>query len=239
MKELEDRHWFPSLFRNYQTDFIGFLVTRFHFYDPFVDSLRARSFTPRPLWDLCSGSGEPAISIFKECGQFTTLTLSDKFPNPSRSRDDRIAYLDHPADVLAMRFSRGTCYTMFNALHHFSDDEKLRIVQRVQDAGAMAFFVEVLEPSAPCLLGVLFAASAGNLLLAPFIRPFSVWRLFFTYVLPINLITIGFDGVVSVLRSRSARHYQALFTSARPGVQVLRLAKGRVPLIVIGIRPGP
>jgi len=239
MRELEDLSWFPAALRDFQTGSIGFLVTRFRVYDAFVVYLRTLSLTRQPMWDLCSGSGEAAISIFKGSGRFTALTLSDKFPNKAALRDGRSTHVPRPVDVLDMRFERGTCYTMFNALHHFSDAEKLGIAQRIQESGATAFFVEVLEPRASCLLKVLFVTVAGTLLLTPFVRPFSFWRLFFTYILPVNLFTIPFDGIVSVLRSRSAQHYQALFTSAHPAIQVHRLKNGRSPLIVIRIHSNP
>ncbi|MSQ79322.1 MAG: hypothetical protein EXR21_06565 [Flavobacteriaceae bacterium] len=90
MKELEDYHWFPSVLRNFQTEFIGFVVSRFHVYDAFVLYLQTLSLPVQPMMDLGSGSGEPAISIFKKSNCFSRLTLSDKYPNPLQLIDDKI-----------------------------------------------------------------------------------------------------------------------------------------------------
>jgi hypothetical protein len=85
------------------------------------------------------------------------------------------------------------------------------------------------------MLKVLFMTTAGTLLLTPFIRPFSFRRLLFTYVLPLNIITITYDGIVSVCRSTSAGGYQKMFEPFGEAVRVIRLKKGLTPLVVIQI----
>jgi hypothetical protein len=126
---------------------------------------------------------------------------------------------------------------MFNAFHHFGDAEKLKIAQNIQTSGSVAFLVEILEPRIVCFLKVLFLTTIGNLLLTPFIRPFSLRRLFFTYILPVNMFTITFDGIVSVLKSRSVKQYQKLFTDYENAIEIFRLKKGLSTLIIIQIQP--
>ena len=237
MTELEDHTWFPAFARRFQTAFIGYVVTRFNVYAPFLDHLRALPLSSRPMFDLCSGSGEPAISIFTTSGAFAQLTLSDKFPDASGAYGPRVRYLPYSVDVLGMRFEHGNVYTMFNALHHFSDAEKLLIVQRIRSAGATAYFVEILEPGSACLLKVFLATTVGTVLLTPFVLPFSWWRLFFTYIVPLNVFTIPFDGVISVLRSRSAQRYRQLFLKEGHTVCVTRLTTGIAPLVMVSIEP--
>ena len=126
MKELEDYVWFPNSLRNFQTDFIGFVVSKFKVYHSFVTFLKELSLPSKPMIDLCSGSGEPAISIFKKSNCFSSLQLSDKFPNAIS-----IIHEIKSVDVLEMKFESGNYYTMFNAFHHFSDEQKLAIVQKI------------------------------------------------------------------------------------------------------------
>jgi hypothetical protein len=236
MKELEDYNWFPPVLRNFQTEFIGFAVATFNVYDVFVQHLKTLSLSVQPMTDLCSGSGEPAISIFRKSNCFSRLTLSDKYPNPLQLHDDKITYVMQRTDVLEIEFKPGTYYTMFNAFHHFGDAEKLKIAQNIQTSGSVAFFVEILEPRIVCFLKVLFLTTIGNLLLTPFIRPFSLRRLFFTYILPVNMFTITFDGIVSVLKSRSVKQYQKLFTDYENAIEIFRLKKGLSTLIIIHIQ---
>jgi hypothetical protein len=77
------------------------------------------------------------------------------------------------------------------------------------------------------------------LVFTPFIRPLSLRRIFFTYILPVNLITITYDGIISVLKSRTADQYRSLFAEHGASVEVTRLTEGITPLIVVHIRPTP
>lgn len=235
MKELEDYSWFPSLLRKFQTEFIGFVVTRFNVYDGFLNHLTRLSLPGQPLTDLCSGSGEPAIHIFNNTRCFTHLFLSDKYPASQVIKSGEDSYAMARKDVLEMEFIPGSCYSMFNAFHHFSDEEKLKIVRKLHHSGSTAFVVEILEPDVICLLKVLFTTTIGCLLLTPIIRPFSLRRLFFTYLLPVNILTITYDGFVSVLKSRTTRHYRELFADQGDGIEVIRLKNGLSPVIVIQI----
>lgn len=237
MKELEDYNWFPSMLRNFQTDFIGFVVAKLNVYDVLVDYLKTLSLPAYTMHDLCSGSGEPAISIFKKSNCFSHLLLSDKYPRPFLSADANISYQPQSTDVLNLEFKKNTYYTLFNSLHHFTDVEKLKLSETIIESGATAFIVEILEPTFICLVKVFFMTTLGSILLTPFIQPFSFKRLFFTYVFPINILTITVDGILSVLKSRSVKQYQTLFAQHHPSMQILRFPNGLSPLILIQIQP--
>jgi hypothetical protein len=238
VKELEDYSWFPPVLRNFQLEYIGFVVTTFKLYDVFVNYINTLPLPVQSMTDLCSGSGEPAISIFRKCRCFSSLSLSDKYPNVSKLNDSRVPDGILRADVLAMEFKHGTYYTMFNAFHHFKDEEKLKIAQNIQISGSTAFIVEILEPTLWCLLKVVFMTTVGCLLLTPFIHPFSWKRLFFTYILPVNILTIAFDGIVSVLKSRSIKQYQTLFAHYGNKIKIVKLKNRLSSLVVIQIEPG-
>lgn len=237
MKELEDYDWFPQSLRNFQTKFIGFVVIKFNLYDVFVQYLKTLSLSVQPMTDLCSGSGEPAISIFKKSNCFSRLVLSDKYPSPLHLDDDKIHYEMERKDVLEMEFKNGTYYTMFNAFHHFNDKDKLKIAKEIYTSGSALFLVELLEPTIFCFLKIFLITTIGSLLLTPFILPFSLKRLFFTYILPVNILIITIDGIISVFKSRSAKQYQKLFRNYRNAIEIFKLKNGLTPLIVIHIQP--
>src|SRR5687767_7800452 len=92
VKELEDQSWFSPMFRNFQTEFIGFVVVNFPVYRVFVKQLKKLSLPSYPMIDLCSGSGEPAITIFKKSNCFSRLILTDKFPGRVQLKDEKITY---------------------------------------------------------------------------------------------------------------------------------------------------
>lgn len=235
MKELEDYNWFPHILRNFQTDFIGFVASKFNLYDAYIDYLKEVKPTKNTMIDLCSGSGEPAISIFNKSNCFTHLTLSDKYPQNLKLNDSKIPNKIEQLDVLDMHFLSNKSYTMFNAFHHFSENEKGLIVEKIEQSNSNAFIVEVLQPSFICFLKVFFTTTVGMFFLSPFLRPFSFWRLFFTYILPINLFTICYDGLVSVIKSGSLEQYQKMFSN-KEFIKVLKVKKGLSTLIIIHIQ---
>lgn len=236
MKELEDYNSFPVFLRNYQTDFIGFAVVKLQVYDAFVNHLHKLELAKKTTIDLCSGSGEPAITIFKESHSFSRLLLTDKYPRQLDFQDVKICYDKQSRDVVEMEFHGGANYTLFNSFHHFDDKNKLKIAREIQASGSEAFIVEILEPTFFCLLKVLLMTTIGTLLLMPFIKPFSFGRLFFTYIIPVNIFTITYDGVISVFKSRSLIDYKLLFAAQPKTIEVFRLKNGLSPLIVIHIK---
>lgn len=229
MKELEDFQWFPSFLRNYQTDYIGFVTNLMGTYRPFISYIKSKSKLNRNLTDLCSGSGAPALALFGNAGHFKSIMLTDKYPNESI----RVPYAT--SDVTTRGFTKDCCYTMFNAFHHFSDEEKTDLVNKLRQAGTHAWIVEIIQPTVYSLLKVLVTSTIGCLLLTPFVRPFSWKRLLFTYVLPVNLFTITYDGIISVYKSRTLKDYQMLLDHT--GAKVFRLGNCIIPLVVIEINP--
>jgi len=86
------------------------------------------------MTDLCSGSGEPAISICNKGQCFSRLQLTDKFHSSLSINDANISYDVNSTDVLEIAFNPETYYTIFNAFHHFPDEEKVNIVQDMQNS---------------------------------------------------------------------------------------------------------
>lgn len=235
LKELEDCDWFPGYLRRFQTDFIGFAVAKMNVYDEVAAVIDTSSATQ--MVDLCSGSGEPAITVFRKCENFTHLTMTDKFPS-KKIDDEQISYCNESLDVRKMKFHPGMCYTMFNAFHHFSNSEKLNFVDKIRDSGSTAVIVELLEPKLFCMLKVILAGTIGSLLAAPFVKPFSFARLFFTWIVPLNILTITIDGVISVIKSKSANQYRKLFSAHAGTVDISMINKFLLPVVIIQIRPG-
>ena len=231
MKELEDHKWFPSTLRNFQTEYIGFVVKTFNIYKPFVKTLPMHA--DKSMIDLCSGSGEPALSIFNDSNTFNDLTLTDKYPPIHFKSTNKIEYKQEPKDVLNMDFEAGKTYTMFNAFHHFNADEQKSICSKIKEANASAYFVEILFPSPLHLIKTLFATTVGVIFLSPFIKPLSWRRLLFTYIIPINILTISIDGVISVIKSKTLKQYQNILKMN--GLKVFEIKNFLAPLLVIQI----
>ncbi len=209
MKELEDYSWFPKSFRQEQSEFIGDLAVFTGIYNPFLKHLNEHPTKTNHMHDLCSGSGKPAYHIFKRSPQFNQLTCSDKFDVNKNIPIEAYRFVE--ADVLNYSYTKNETYTMLNAFHHFDNKEQLQIVNRIKDGKAEAFIIEILEPSLLTFIKILLAGTLGVAVLTPFISKMT-WRKFLlTYIVPITILTVTIDGLISVLKSKSSHRYREQF----------------------------
>lgn len=214
--ELEDLPGFPSVLRRQQVEFIGWLVDRFGIYAPVLPLLSGvlvRTGNAH-ITDLGSGSGGPIHYLACRPGlEHVRILLTDRFPTPKPIALQNVDWHPYPVDALEPNAPGDGLLTLFNAFHHFTPAQQERMVQIHATRGLLVF--EVLQPTVLSFLKILTTTTIGQLLLAPFVRPFRWERLLFTYILPINLVTIPWDGLVSVLRSD---HPETLVECLRPSV---------------------
>jgi hypothetical protein len=218
MKELEDYDWFPPVLRRFQTEFIGQLVAWTQIYQPLVQHLEQylQKHPDSTIIDLCTGDGTPILYVTKRLNGAVPVVLTDKFPHlQPQDVPASVQVCTTPFDVLDTTFEPHRIYTMFNAFHHFSQQEQLLILKRLQASGSPFMLVEILQPTLFEALKIAITTTIGQLLLAPFVRPFSGLRLLLTYIFPINLVTVTTDGLISVSKSKSPKMYQHLTAVAQ------------------------
>lgn len=204
--ELEDMPGFPPMLRRMQVEFIGWLVERFGVYRPVAPLIAQalRRTGARSLTDLGSGQGGPIRYLARrpELAGVDFL-LTDRFPTPEAGLGDGVHWHAAPVDALADDAPGAGPVSLFNTFHHFTPEQQQELVRRHAHRGVLIH--EVLQPEPLVFLKILFTTTIGQLLLAPFVRPFRWQRLLFTYLIPVNLLTITWDGLVSVLRSDRPR----------------------------------
>lgn len=207
MKELEDQSWFPHQVRCYQAQFIGSITSWFNIYRPIVIEVEELVKANRSdlIQDLCSGSGLPPEYLRKHGKTLPRILMSDKFPEPFLKHEN---YLPVPVDVLKLSPDANTCYTMFNAFHHFNSEQQTAIIKNIMNARTAFLFVEILQPGPFTMLRVILTSTIVQLLTAPFVKPFSWGRLLFTYIIPVNIFTVLYDGIISVIKSKSISRYK-------------------------------
>lgn len=198
-------------------EFIGWLVDRFGIYAPVVplikEALERTGGTK--VTDLGSGSGGP-INFLASQRVLSNVhfLLTDRFPSHTDTASKQVVWHPSPVDALTSNAPGDGLLTLFNAFHHFTPEQQQKLVQAHAARGLLVF--EILQPNLITFLKILLTTTIGQLLLAPFVRPFRWVRLLFTYILPINLITIPWDGLVSVLRSDRATELVQRLRSAVP-----------------------
>jgi hypothetical protein len=107
-----------------------------------------------------------------------------------------------PEDLKGLR-------TQFLSLHHFKQKDAKLIMQNAVNTISSIEVFEGQERSFPSILAMLFSP-ISVLLVTPFIRPFKIGRIIFTYLIPIVPLFVLWDGVVSSLRTYSVKEMNGL-----------------------------
>ena len=239
LKELEDYSWFPPVLRKMQLEYVGWISASLQVYRPLGKIMEG---FPSNQWiDLASGSGWPALYLKKKATDPIFFRLTDWYPN-SASKEvlKHMEYDPEPLNLLDFQPEAGQQYSMFNAFHHFTTQEQKQIITKMKEAKAGFIIAEVLEPSLLSFIQVTLAALLVQPLSAWAIRPFSFLRIATTYLVPIQLATVAWDGWLSVLKSKTLAQYQDLvrgISSSEYVIQVARIPQLRGNLIVLSAQP--
>lgn len=241
LMEIHEQPWCPAAIRDGATDCLRVIANvgrQYHHALPLLhDALRATE-TAR-IVDLCSGGGGPWPGLLaqldglrEETETPVEVVLSDLHPNQlaagrGRHRDSgRVRWWESPVDATAVPADLCGFRTLFTAFHHFPPATARAILQdAVNRCQGIGIFEQTRRhPSAILLmLGLPLLA----LLIVPFIRPLRPARLFWTYVLPAIPLVLGFDGVISCLRTYSPEELRTLCNSLSG--EPYRWSIGRVP----------
>lgn len=213
--ELHESRWFPRRLRDLVTDSLQFILNVIRFYDPVSERLRAAlsSAGADRVIDLCSGGAGPWLWLHSVlcvgATRDTKIVLTDKYPNIAAFENARrassgvISYSAEPVEAVHIPPQLSGFRTVFSSLHHFSPAE---IVAMMQDAtnqrqGFGAF--EGAQRRAKTIAGIVLFMPIAAVIAAPFVRPFRVSRLFWSWVLPVIPLVLSVDGVLSCLRAYS------------------------------------
>ncbi len=219
--EIEDQEWLPDSIRNGMTDYMRFLEELFNLYGIVASKLLRvfRRSQSQSVIDLCSGAGGAWEGILRRLGyrrtRGLTIHLTDRFPNLDGAigidEGFRANLQTHPVPVnaLAPPDDLEGCFTIFSALHHFRPAQAQQILA---NAIQRRVGIGVFEMSQRHLLYFLYMLTAPVqvMLLTPFVRPFRLSRLFWTYVIPAIPLFIFMDGFVSGLRTYSIKELRQL-----------------------------
>lgn len=239
LKELEDYPWFPSYLRKMQLEYVGWISVQLKLYRPLLKLLNR---FPSNQWvDLASGSGWPAFYIQKNASHQIHYTLSDLYPDSVSNKVKKHVEVERESlNLVNFQPQIGKQYSIFNAFHHFTSEQQKQLIKKMKEARAGCIIAEVLEPSWLCFIQVTLAAFILQPLTVWAIRPFSILRMITTYLIPIQLITVAWDGWLSVLKSKSLKQYKVLvgdLSDNQYSIEVKRIQQLRGNLIFIIAQP--
>ncbi|MDX1545043.1 MAG: hypothetical protein R3214_13965 [Christiangramia sp.] len=217
--EFEDQEWFPRFLRSYGTDYLRFLEVKMKIFQPvipiIVKALDAGN--TKVIVDLGSGSGGPLVWLndkIKKKVPGLKIILTDYYPNlPAFSgiseTADNFSYHSEPVDARNVPKQLPGLRTLILTFHHFKRNDARKILQDAIDSSHPIAIFEGQERSVFSLLAMLFSPLTV-LFTTPFIRPFRIKRIIFTYLIPIVPLFVLWDGIVSSLRTYSIKEMKAL-----------------------------
>lgn len=224
--EIEDQPWCPPLLRDFATDFLQFAIHVGDSYAPAAPLIRAELETlgSRTIVDLCSGGGGPWARLLPalERDGPVDLELTDLFPSREAgarleaSTGGRARYHADPVDAANVPVELPGLRTIFSGFHHFDPERARQLLRDAVDKGQPIAIFEATERSAKGI-SLILPSPIFVLLSTPFIRPFHLTRLLFTYVIPLIPIFVLWDGIVSALRTYRPEEMLLLAKEADPG----------------------
>ncbi len=223
--ELMDQSWFPTIFRDYMTDYLEFVTDKFDLYkniQPTLEEGLAKA-EKRQIVDIGSGGGGGMVKIcerFRENNAPVDVLLTDFYPNVKAfekvsATDEHLSFHKESVDARNVPNSLKGLRTMFLAFHHFKPKDATQILKNAVDTKQPFVSFEMYQVTVKDIIGPILAP-LFVLFLTPFIRPFRLGRIIFTYLIPIIPLVIMFDGIVSVLRSYSPKELKTLLKDADP-----------------------
>ncbi len=223
--EFGDLTWFPKKFRDYQTDYLRFAADTFDLYKGIIPVIKkgVESSNNNTIVDIASGGGGGWAKIaghLKSDIPLLKIKLTDYYPNIdafklTKSRQpDVIEYVEESVNALDVPKSLKGFRTQFHSLHHFVPRDAIAILQNaVTNNQAIAIF-EAQQRDFKNIFKMLLSPIAV-LLMTPFIKPFKINRIIFTYLIPIIPLVILWDGIVSVLRTYTAKELKEMIASLK------------------------
>src|SRR5262249_18021831 len=157
----------------------------------------------RKVVDLGSGGGGPIRGAVREVEtalkEPLEVTLTDLHPNHraaeqiERVSDGRIRYLRESVDASNPPPGLSGVRSMFAFFHHLRPALARAVLANAYERREPICIFEITDPSLTGILSCILMP-IYVLLLTPFVRPLSVWQLFFTYVIPVLPLLIAWDG---------------------------------------------
>jgi hypothetical protein len=227
LTEIHEQPWFPKTLRDGVTDDLQRVFKFAKIYDPIVPRLAnaIQAAGAHRVVDLCSGAGGPWTWLHSSLARLNPerveICLTDKFPNVAAFAREKevsrgaITYCRDAVDASKIPPKLDGFRVLFTSFHHFSPDEAAAILQdAVDNRCGIAVFEAARRRPLTILLTTLMLFAA--FLIVPFIRPFRVSLLFWTYLIPVVPFVLWFDGVLSCLRAYPPAELSELVSRVTP-----------------------
>lgn len=226
LSEIHEQAWFPKTFRDGVMDALQAVFRTGRIYEPVTASLAnaVKASGTNRLIDLCSGAGGPWIWLHRTLARQSMdpleICLTDKYPNIAAFRGAQeashgaISYCAESVDATKIPSWLSGFRVMFTSFHHFAPNQAAAILQNTIDSRQGIAIFEAARRR-PLSILLTFLMPLGAFFTIPFIRPFRLSRLIWTYLIPVIPFVLWFDGILSCLRAYSPAELSQLISDLR------------------------
>lgn len=219
--EWEDLQWFPTGWRDYGTDYLKFIATKFNIYKPILPLMqKCLDKSGQQHWvDLASGGGSGLIGLaesLKSVNPSLKITLTNYYPNIQaferlmKKVPNTFSYEKSSVDAAQLpEHLQGKLQTIFGAFHHFRPNKAKEILQNAVNTGASIAIFEPVGRNFGSWFSMFFVP-LNVLIFTLFIRPVRWEVLPFIYLIPLIPLFILWDGIASILRTYSEKELKEL-----------------------------
>jgi hypothetical protein len=211
--------WFPERLSRLVDEFLRWFVKKVGAARPFVPFLdEALQHAQAPvLFDLQTGAGSGASVV------------RDALPAEIEIRQ---------IDLEDFRADRPGVYAIINGFHRLSAPQAQAVLAAIVRERRVIAIVEGNNNGWWQAVGMLVFSPLTAILSAPFVRPFRLSRLLFTYLIPLLPLLIAFDGAAALFKLYGPRDLDELMERAGASGYVWNSGKadnGRGGKIIYGI----
>jgi hypothetical protein len=212
--EFNDQRWLPRFVTGWMTRILHLSHEETEdgrVWAPKVRDL-VRRYGEEKIVDLCSGGGGPVLAVVRileqEHGIHPHLTLTDIIPNLQTAREINEAgnnrvYVTEPINATDVPKDLQGVRTVFSGFHHLRPELAFGLLKNAFDCRQHIFIGETTKRSLRALR-VYAPAPFYFFSMTHRISPTKAQR-FFTFAVPILPFLLGWDNLVSCLRTYSRR----------------------------------
>lgn len=210
--ELHDQPWYPRLLRSALTEWLRALWEYSQAATVIAPILLRiiRETGAQQIVDLCSGGTGPMIPVQRELekrGVVVPILATDKYPDStvmsalSKKTGGRIRGSLESLDATRLPDSLTGLRTLFNSFHHFGPELARQILEDAYRNRQPIAVFEVTDRAAGKVALSFPASFIGVFLLLFRMRPWRASWWLLSWVVPVIPLSIGWDGLVSHLRT--------------------------------------
>ena len=246
--EFGDQAWVPEFYHSVLRDFMGALYKAFGHHKLWTQAILdlCENNPNKTIKDPCAGSGHVNLMIRTALpASFTgSFELSDlmiekniEFAKQINAlKDSGISYKLQPTDATKSTPEDHSPKLFINSFHHFDHDQVGQILKHNAENGNDILILEYCRKSPDSLIAMFFGPVLF-LLFLPFIwnRKNRLPCVLFTYLLPLIPLMLLWDGIISCLRTYSAKDLHAILERENIPHEPIRSSLKRSALYPSGV----